>query len=85
MKRRAVSPGVSVQNSPIISQSPAQRDTGSWGNAKNGRETSISGQSNGERSNSGGSMSMTPTLGPKRVGLMGMENANDGLMKMSIE
>jgi hypothetical protein len=90
IKRRAVSPGVSVQNSPIISQSPAQRDSGPWGNAtKTGRDTSISGHSNGERngdrSNSGGSMSMTPTLGPKRVGLMGMENANDGLMKMSIE
>jgi hypothetical protein len=88
IKRRAVSPGVSVHNSPIISQSPAQRDGGLWGSgAKTGRETSISGHSTGERSNSGGSMSMsmTPTLGPKRVGLMGMENANDGLMKMSIE
>ncbi|KAF2825361.1 hypothetical protein CC86DRAFT_394997 [Ophiobolus disseminans] len=86
IKRRAVSPGVSVHNSPVISQSPAQRDGNLWGNAgKTGRETSISGQSHGERSNSGGSMSMTPTLGPKRVGLMGMENANDGLMKMSIE
>jgi hypothetical protein len=86
LKRRAVSPGLSVHNSPIISQSPAQRDGSLWGNTtKAGRETSISGQSNGERSNSGGSMSMTPTLGPKRVGLMGMENANDGLMKMSIE
>jgi hypothetical protein len=88
IKRRAVSPGLSVHNSPIISQSPAQRDGSLWGNTnKAGRETSISGQSNGERSNSGGSMSMsmTPTLGPKRVGLMGMENANDGLMKMSIE
>jgi hypothetical protein len=86
IKRRAVSPGLSVHNSPIISQSPAQRDGSLWGSTtKAGRETSISGQSNGERSNSGGSMSMTPTLGPKRVGLMGMENANDGLMKMSIE
>lgn len=86
LKRRAVSPGVSVHNSPVISQSPAQRDGSLWGNpTKTGRETSIGGQSHGERSNSGGSMSMTPTLGPKRVGLMGMENANDGLMKMSIE
>lgn len=86
MKRRAVSPGVSVHNSPVISQSPAQRDGSLWGTAgKTGRETSISGPSNSERSNSGGSMSMTPTLGPKRVGLMGMENANDGFMKMSIE
>lgn len=84
LKRRAVSPGLSVHNSPVISQSPSQRDL--WGTAaKASRETSISGQSNGERSNSGGSMSMTPTLGPKRVGLQGMTDTSDGLMKMSIE
>lgn len=86
LKRRAVSPGLSVQNSPVISQSPSQRDGSLWGTAtKASRETSISGQSNGERSNSGGSMSMTPTLGPKRVGLQGMTDTSDGLMKMSIE
>lgn len=86
LKRRAVSPGLSVHNSPVISQSPSQRDGNLWGSAtKASRETSISGQSNGERSNSGGSMSMTPTLGPKRVGLQGMTDTSDGLMKMSIE
>lgn len=86
IKRRAVSPGVSVHNSPVISQSPAQRDGGVWGtSAKASRETSTSGHSHGERSNSGGSLSMTPTLGPKRVGLQGMTDTNDGLMKMSIE
>ena len=86
IKRRAVSPGVSVQNSPIISQSPAQRDGSLWGTAtKASRETSISGPSTSERSNSGGSMNMTPTLGPKRVGLQGMTDTSDGLMKMSIE
>ncbi|KAF1829289.1 hypothetical protein BDW02DRAFT_510295 [Decorospora gaudefroyi] len=86
IKRRAVSPGVSVHNSPVISQSPAQRDSSLWGtSAKASRETSIGGQSHGERSNSGGSMSMTPTLGPKRIGLQGMTDTSDGLMKMSIE
>jgi capping protein alpha len=88
-KRRAVSPGLSVHNSPVISQSPSQRDGSLWGTTatttKASRETSISGQSNGERSNSGGSMSMTPTLGPKRVGLQGMTDTSDGFMKMSIE
>ncbi|KAF2117097.1 hypothetical protein BDV96DRAFT_490420 [Lophiotrema nucula] len=84
MKRRAVSPGVSVQNSPVLSQSPAQRDL--WGNAaRTNRENSVGGHAAGERSNSGGSVSMTPSLGPKRVGLQGMTDANDGLMKMSIE
>ena len=83
LKRRAVSPGVSVHNSPVISHSPAQREGSMWG--KTGREPSIGGQSHGERSNSGGSMIMTPTLGPKRIGLQGMENTSDGFMKMSIE
>jgi hypothetical protein len=83
LKRRAVSPAVSVHNSPVIPHSPAQREGSMWG--KTGREPSIGGQSHGERSNSGGSMIMTPTLGPKRIGLQGMENTSDGFMKMSIE
>lgn len=86
VKRRAVSPGVSVHNSPIISQSPAQRDSSLWGTAtKAGRDVTMSGPSTSERSNSGGSMIMTPTLGPKRIGLQGIVDTNDGLMKMSIE
>ncbi|KAK8233756.1 hypothetical protein HDK90DRAFT_503654 [Phyllosticta capitalensis] len=84
IKRRAVSPGLSVTNSPIMSQSPQQT-----ANQKNSREGSTSapgGHAAGERSNSGGStMSVTPSLGPKRVGLQGMTDTNDGLMKMSIE
>ncbi|KAF2745248.1 hypothetical protein M011DRAFT_520465 [Sporormia fimetaria CBS 119925] len=67
LKRRAVSPGMSVQNSPILSQSPAQRDGGLWGAAKAG----------GERPNG--------VHGPKRIGLQGMTDTSDGLMKMSIE
>ncbi|KAF2092262.1 hypothetical protein K490DRAFT_70889 [Saccharata proteae CBS 121410] len=86
-KRRAVSPGLSVHNSPILSQSPQQRDNTIWiGPPKSSREGSASGHAAGERSNSGGStMSVTPSLGPKRVGLQGMTDTNDGLMKMSIE
>ncbi|KAL1388678.1 F-actin capping protein alpha subunit-domain-containing protein [Phyllosticta capitalensis] len=78
IKRRAVSPGLSVTNSPIMSQSPQQT-----ANQKNSREGSTSapgGHAAGERSNSGGStMSVTPSLGPKRVGLQGMTDTNDGL------
>ncbi|KAF2649017.1 hypothetical protein K491DRAFT_564187, partial [Lophiostoma macrostomum CBS 122681] len=88
IKRRAVSPGVSVQNSPVLSQSPAQKDGSLWGaTAKASRENSVAagGHGHGERSNSGGSVSMTPSLGPKRVGLQSMTDTNDGLMKMSIE
>ncbi|KAF2136342.1 uncharacterized protein K452DRAFT_362598 [Aplosporella prunicola CBS 121167] len=90
IKRRAVSPGLSVTNSPVLSQSPNQRDNSIWPPAKTSREGSTSGQPSGhgagERSNSGGStMSVTPSLGPKRVGLQGMTDTNDGLMKMSIE
>lgn len=88
IKRRAVSPGVSVQNSPILSQSPAQRDSGLWGSAAKGGRDQMAGNGahgHGPRSNSGGSMSMTPSLGPKRIGLQGMTDTSDGLMKMSIE
>ncbi|KAF2494548.1 hypothetical protein BU16DRAFT_527617 [Lophium mytilinum] len=97
IKRRAVSPSFSVHNSPILSQSPGQRDNGIWSTAqKPSREGSVSGTGTsngastghaaGERSNSGGSLaSATPNLGPKRIGLQGMTDTNDGLMKMSIE
>lgn len=88
LKRRAVSPGLSVQNSPVLSQSPAQRDGSLWGTAsKASREYAAATGNHGssERSGSGGSMSMTPSLGPKRIGLQGMTDTSDGLMKMSIE
>ncbi|KAH7119791.1 hypothetical protein B0J11DRAFT_70419 [Dendryphion nanum] len=87
IKRRAVSPGLSVQNSPVLSQSPAQKDGSLWGTvAKASRENSTTGgHAAGERSNSGGNLVMTPSLGPKRVGLQSLTDTNDGLMKMSIE
>ena len=83
IKRRAVSPGLSVHNSPVLSQSPASRDL--WGSAKLTKEPSSGTIVSGERSNSGGSATMTPSLGPKRVGLQGMTDTSDGLMNMSIE
>ena len=87
-KRRAVSPGMSLQNSPILPQSPLQRETGWWGmQPKNNRETP-SVQVVGERVSSGGSVSSgsgTGGLGSKRVGFQGMCDTNDGLMNMSIE
>lgn len=90
IKRRAVSPGVSVQNSPILSQSPGQRDGSLWGQAppKVSRESSGGGHVSGERANSNGSTaSVVPVAGSaaKRVGMQGMTDTNDGLMKMSIE
>lgn len=83
IKRRAVSPGLSVHNSPVLSQSPANRDL--WGSAKLTKEPSSGATVSGERSNSISSANMTPSLGPKRVGLQGMTDTSDGLMKMSIE
>ncbi|KAI9691181.1 MAG: hypothetical protein M1822_008801 [Bathelium mastoideum] len=85
-KRRAVSPGMSVQNSPILAQSPSQRDGGWWPQPKASREGSSEGKAQGERSNSASSMtSSTALAGPKRVGMQGMSDTHDGLMKMSIE
>lgn len=69
-KRRAVSPGMSVHNSPVM-QSPMQRDVTPWGSRP---------PSNGEASKMG------TNGGPmKRVGFQGMVDTNDGLMRMSIE
>jgi hypothetical protein len=83
-KRRAVSPSLSVQNSPIL-QSPMQRDINPWGT----RSSSNSGSSGGEKS-SGGAAGTTegatrPIAGAKRIGFQGMVDTSDGLMKMTIE
>ncbi|KFA53165.1 hypothetical protein S40293_03107 [Stachybotrys chartarum IBT 40293] len=89
-KRRAVSPGLSVHNSPVP-QSPHQRDSAQWG--------SRPGSNGGEKAGSSapsdsGSMSGTPGNpsqgagrgnGKGRVGFQGMVDTNDGLMRMSIE
>ena len=86
-KRRAVSPGVSIGGSPIIPSSPAQREGGWWSMpSKSSRETPT-GHVNGDRVNSGGSISGgSAGLGSqKRVGLQGMTDTHDGLMNMSIE
>ena len=86
LKRRAVSPGLSLQNSPILPQSPLQREGGWWGAPKGSREvTSV--QLPAERVSSNGSAgSVNGTPGPtKRVGLQGMTDTHDGLMNMSIE
>lgn len=71
-KRRAVSPGLSAQNSPIA-QSPMQRDNIAWG----GRPASTCNLTDGGKSPAN-------TI-QKRIGLQGMMDTNDGLMKMSIE
>lgn len=81
-KRRAVSPGMSVHNSPIM-QSPLQRDIAPWGSrpGSNGGEKSSAGSETGslERTGSG------PARAKGRVGYQGMVDTNDGIMRMSIE
>ncbi|KYK55027.1 hypothetical protein DCS_06988 [Drechmeria coniospora] len=87
LKRRAVSPGMSAHNSPVL-QSPMQRDSAAWG--------SRPGSNGGERGGSNaasesGSMGGTPSNqagrpnGKGRVGFQGMVDTNDGIMRMSIE
>ena len=87
-KRRAVSPGMSLQNSPILPQSPLQRD-GGWSSVqpKYSRDAPGS-QAASERISSGGSVSSgsaAQAIPSKRVGFQGMSDTNDGLMNMSIE
>lgn len=77
-KRRAVSPGMSVQSSPVMPQSPVfSKDGSGWGHPP---PKAPSSHTNGDRSNSAGSVGP-----PKRVGLQGMTETHDGLMNMSIE
>jgi hypothetical protein len=151
IKRRAVSPGMSAQNSPVLTQSPTQKEiagnssTAGWGQpperkGQNGSQTQSSSQKDreslsqpvsagsevstswqlppppplslaGSRHGSGGSTvsmasagtggTLTPNItngtnggsapgssgggGGKKLGLQGMVDTNDGLMKMSIE
>lgn len=94
-KRRAVSPGMSSQNSPIRGQSPVLGAGGWWSQPKALRQDS-GGAMSEDRS---GSMSstglttpavgpMTPSLGPKRIGTAAQTNmfdTNDGLTKMTLE
>lgn len=85
-KRRAVSPGLSLQNSPILPQSPLQRDGGWWGTPKSNREMPSVHVSGDRVSSTGSNGSMNGLGGPsKRVGLQGMTDTHDGLMNMSIE
>ncbi|KAI9835892.1 MAG: hypothetical protein M1819_001790 [Sarea resinae] len=89
LKRRAVSPGVSVQSSPVMTHSPGQRE-GLWGSlSRSGRELvppAPGAHGIGERANSASSANSS-VVGPtvKRVGFQGMSDTNDGLMNMSIE
>lgn len=82
-KRRAVSPSMSVQNSPVM-QSPMQRDINPWGT----RPSSNSGSSGGEKASTGpggAGEGGGRVNGTRRIGFQGMVDTNDGLMKMSIE
>lgn len=99
IKRRAVSPGMSTQNSPVLTHSPSQRDVqGIWGQPperKKENQAPSAGfdvantQSTAVRSNSGGSAASFANGNlvsqGKKLGLQGMVDTNDGLMKMSIE
>ena len=93
-KRRAVSPGVSLQNSPVLPPSPATRE--GWWPGRGSRDTPSSvgsmgagggGGGNGERSNSGASNGAGGPAGMvgKRVGMQGMKDANEALMQLGIE
>jgi hypothetical protein len=107
IKRRAVSPGMSAQNSPVLAtHSPSQKDLGaSWGQPPERKDKSlppsagsemsesskmpISSQQSSRHGSGGSSISLasggTLTPGGKKLGLQGMVDTNDGLMKMSIE
>lgn len=90
VKRRAVSPGMSTQNSPVMTQSPSYRDSnGSWGQPPEKKKDSQNQSANSDTSQSshqaGSSRQGSGSQpGGKKLGLQGMVDTNDGLMKMSI-
>ncbi|KAK2786691.1 hypothetical protein FQN52_007699 [Onygenales sp. PD_12] len=73
-KRRAVSPGMSLQNSPVASQSNSFKESGRIGQQSKATSTPTT---RGEPGSTNGH--------PKRIGLQGMNETNDGLMNMSID
>ncbi|KAL6247238.1 hypothetical protein RBB50_005582 [Rhinocladiella similis] len=75
-KRRAVSPGMSVQSSPVLPQSPVFTNDKAWSKLP----AKTNGHGAGDRSNSAGSLN-----GAKKVGLQGMVETNEGMMSMSID
>ena len=95
-KRRAVSPGMSVHNSPVM-QSPLQRDMAPWGSrpgsnggdraggsgapSENGSQGP--GQGQGTNGNGGGAGRVNGNKG--RVGYQGMVDTHDGITRLSIE
>ncbi|KAK8034537.1 hypothetical protein PG993_009532 [Apiospora rasikravindrae] len=87
-KRRAVSPGMSVHNSPVM-QSPLQRDNMPWGSrpgSNGGEKASGTPSDNGSSGGNGSAGPGRPINGGKgRVGFQGMTDTHDGLMRMSIE
>ncbi|KAI9887743.1 MAG: hypothetical protein M1823_000492, partial [Watsoniomyces obsoletus] len=88
LKRRAVSPGVSVQNSPIMAESPSQRESGWWGLPVNGRESWPGPGGKPQQQQPGGrtnSVASSASGSVKRIGFQGMNDTNDGLQRMSIE
>ncbi len=97
-KRRAVSPGMSVHNSPIM-QSPLQRDTAPWGSRPgsngggggggsggSGAPSENGSQAGGGQGQGQGSGANCRVNGNKvRIGFQGMADTNDGITKLSIE
>ncbi|OAA51747.1 hypothetical protein NOR_00340 [Metarhizium rileyi] len=91
-KRRAVSPGMSAHNSPIL-QSPMQRDPAPWGSRRGSTGGDRAGSSaQSETGSVSGGTPANPAAGTTgrlnskgRIGFQGMVDTSDGIMRMSIE
>lgn len=86
VKRRAVSPGMSTQNSPVLTQSPSYRDSnGVWGHPPEKKNSQGANSDTSQSSHQASSSRTGSASGPgKKLGLQGMVDTNDGIMKMSI-
>jgi hypothetical protein len=92
-KRRAVSPSVSAQSSPVLTHSSViDNGPNIWGPPSrlgppfSERPSTSSDNGHGGNNNNNNNNRTTPHAGgTKRVGLQGMTEASDGFMNMSIE
>lgn len=88
-KRRAVSPGMSVQGSPIM-QSPMQHAPwgsrpGSNGGDRGGRNDTPNSETSGSGNGNGNGGSGDKARAKGRIGFQGMVDTNDGITRLSIE
>ena len=81
IKRRAVSPGMSTQNSPVLTNSPSQRDTlGAWGQPPERKEKKESVSATSDGSVGCSQSQLPPTRSGSGTSLMSLTTGGGNLV-----